>query len=76
VSPKGEFWQQSVVVLQALPAGWHVAHADAAAQTPSDWPSTAAQHPLWHSALLLHAACQRLSLLRQIAPDGPMPDPD
>ena len=71
-------WQQSAGTEHDAPGPAHVgggAQFDAAAQTPSDCPWTGAQQPLWHSASLLHAAWQRLSLLMQIAPDGPMPVP-
>src|SRR5678815_1156093 len=69
-------WQQSAGTEHDAPGPAHVgAQFDAAAHTPRDWPSTGAQQPLWHSASLLHAAWQRLSLLMQIAPDGPMPVP-
>jgi hypothetical protein len=69
-------WQQSAGTEHDAPGAAHVgAQFDDAAQTPSDCPSTGAQHPLWHSASVLHAAWQRLSLLMQIAPDGPMPEP-
>jgi len=69
-------WQQSEGVVHDAPGAAHVgAQFDEAAHTPSDCPSTGAQQPLWHSASLLHAAWQRLSLLMQIAPDGPMPEP-
>jgi hypothetical protein len=50
-------WQQSAGALHDAPGAAHVgAQLDAAAQTPSDCPSTAAQQPLAHSASLLHAA--------------------
>ena len=69
-------WQQSEGVVHDAPGAAHVgAQFDEAAHTPSDCPSTGAQQPLWHSASLLHAAWQRLSLLMQIAPEGPMPEP-
>jgi hypothetical protein len=71
-------WQQSDGVAHETPGPAHVGGGVqfvAAAHTPRDCPWTAAQQPLWHSASVLHAAWQRLSLLMQIAPDGPMPVP-